>query len=105
MSKEVTSSVEAIEIEAEKILKEARARANEILLKAREESKEILSSKLPMDEVKTECGKIINKAKAQGDRKIEDSEKKASEISTNADKKVEGIVAFIVSIITGAKLT
>mgnify|MGYP001099493086 CR=1 FL=1 len=105
MPTEVTSSVEAIEIEAEKILNEARTGASKILLKAKEETREILSSKLPMDEVKTECDKVISKARVEGDRKIGDSEKKASEIGTNADKKIEAVVERIVSIVTGAKLT
>ncbi|PIP49090.1 MAG: hypothetical protein COX14_01165 [Chloroflexi bacterium CG23_combo_of_CG06-09_8_20_14_all_45_10] len=99
--KEVTSSVAAIEVEAEKILSEARAGANGILLKAKEEAKKILSFELPMDEVKTECDKIISKARVEAEAKIADSEKKASEISADADKKVEEIVTRVVSIITG----
>ena len=102
---EITSSVEAIEVEAEKILEEARGRANEILLKAKEETKKILSSELPMDEVKTKCDEIINRARVEAEWKIADSEKKASGISANADKKVEEIVKLMINIITGAKLT
>ena len=100
-TKEISSSVEAIELEAEKMLEEARARANEILLKAKEEAKEILSSELPMDEVKTECDEIINRARVESDNKIKDSEKKASAISANADKKVDEVTERIVNIITG----
>jgi len=37
MAKEITSNVEALEVEAEKILAEARTRASEILLEAKEE--------------------------------------------------------------------
>ena len=102
---EVASGVEAIEVKAEKILEEARTEANEIFLKAKEEARGILFSQLPMDEVKTECDKIINKARLEAKEKIADSEKKASEISINADKKVEGIVDLVVGIITGAKST
>ena len=105
MSKEIASSVEAIESEAERILEEARVRANEILLEAREETRRILSAELPMDEVKTECDKIVRKARIESDEKIKASEKKASEVSANAAKKAEGIVDLIVSIVTGAKLT
>jgi vacuolar-type H+-ATPase subunit H len=100
---EVASGVEAIEVKAEKILEEARTKANEILLKAKEEARRILSSQLSMDEVKTECDEITHRARLEAEEKIADSEKKASEISINADKKVEGIVDLIVSIITGVK--
>ena len=105
MSKEIASSVEAIESEAERILEEARVRANEILLEAKEETRRILSAELPMDEVKTERDKIIHKAGIESDEKIKASEEKASEVSANAAKKAEGIVDLIVSIVTGAKLT
>ena len=56
--RKISKSVEDIESEAERILEEARTRANEILLKTKEEAKEILSSQLPMDEVKTECRRL-----------------------------------------------
>ena len=105
MPKEVASSVEALEAEAEKILGEARTRANEILLKAKEEAKKIISSQLPPDEVKTECDKIMSRASAEADEKVKDSEKKAAEISTNAAKKVKEVTERIVTIIIGAKLT
>ena len=99
--KELTSSVEAIEVTAEKILQEARGRANEILLKAKEEAKEVLAYKLPMDEVRTERDEIITKARVEAEAKIADSEKKASEIRANADKKVEEVTERVVRIITG----
>ena len=99
--KDINSSVEAIDSEAENILDAARARANEIFLEAKEEAKMILSSKMLMDEIKVECDKIINESRIQAEVKIVDSEKKASEISTSADKKIEEVVELIVSIITG----
>jgi F0F1-type ATP synthase membrane subunit b/b' len=43
MAKEITHDVEALEVEAEKILEEARTRANQMLLEAREEAKKIVS--------------------------------------------------------------
>ena len=42
-AKEIASSVETIESEAEKILEGARKRASEIVLKAKEEASRILS--------------------------------------------------------------
>jgi vacuolar-type H+-ATPase subunit H len=101
MAKEITHDVEALEVEAEKILEEAKTRANQILLEAREEAKKMLSSQLPLDEVKTECANIINKARAEADEKIRDSEKKATEIGVNADKKVKELTELVVNIVTG----
>jgi vacuolar-type H+-ATPase subunit H len=101
MPKQITKSVEAIEVEAQKILEEARTRANETLLEAKEEAKKILSSQLPLDEVKTECDKIASKARAEADEKIKESEKKAAEIGINADKKVNNITELVVNIVTG----
>jgi len=105
MAKDVTSGVKAIEVEAEQILEDARARADEIIFKAKQEAEEILASEPPVGEVQTECEKIIRKAREQADEGIGNSEKKASEISTNASKKIESIVKLIASIVTGAKST
>ena len=105
MPGEVTSSVGIIETEAEKMLAEARAKASEILLKAREESNQILSSDLPMDEVKTECEEIIHEAREEASRRAADSSERVSKIRVEANNKIEGIVERIVSIITtGADL-
>jgi vacuolar-type H+-ATPase subunit H len=101
MAKEITSNVEALEAEAEKILAEARTRASEILLEAKEEAKKIVSSQLPLNEIKTECDKIVSKARAEADEKIKDSEKKAAEISINADKKVKELTELVVNIVRG----
>ena len=101
--RKISKSVEDIESEAERILEEARTRANEILLKTKEEAKEILSSQLPMDEVKKECQKIIHNAKVEADKKNKDAANKASEIGITSDKKIEGVVERIVNIIIGVK--
>ena len=104
MPNEVASSVKAIDVEAEKILEEAKTRANEILREVREEAKAILSSQPPMDDVKEKYERIIHEARAEADKKIEESRKKASEISTSADREVQKVAERIVDIITGAKL-
>jgi len=103
-AEEMTSSVESIEVEAEKILEEARSKASEILLKANEESNKILSSELLMDEVRTECEQIILKAREEADKKVAESKKDASKIRTDIGKKVEEVTARIVSNIVGAEL-
>ena len=103
-AEEMTSNVETIELEAEKILAEARNRANEIIVKANEEVSKILSAELPMAEVKAECQKIIHKAREEADKKVEDSRQKASGIKAEVGNKVDKITERIVSNITGAEL-
>jgi cell division septum initiation protein DivIVA len=101
MAKEITNSVEALEVEAEKILEKAKTRASEIFLETREEAKRILSSPLSLDAVKTEYDRIVSRATAEADEKIRDSEKRAAEIGINADKKVKEITELVVNIVTG----
>ena len=101
MPEEITSSVEALEVEAEKILAEAKTRASEIVLEAKEEAKKMLSSQLPLDDVKTEYEKIVSKARAEADKKIKDSGERAAEININADKKVKEITELVVNIVRG----
>ena len=103
-AEEMTSNVETIEVEAERILEEARNKANEILLRANEEANKILSAELPMDEVKIECQQIIHKAREEADKKVKDSRQKASEIKADIGNKMDRITKRIVSNITGAKL-
>jgi vacuolar-type H+-ATPase subunit H len=101
MAKEITNSVEALEVEAEKILEKAKTRASEIFLETREEAKKILSSPLSLDAVKTEYDRIVSRARAEADEKIRDSEKRAAEIGINADKKIKEITELVVNIVTG----
>lgn len=101
MSERVADSVEAIEAEAEKMLQEASTRGNEILLEAREEARRILSSPLPLDAVRTECDRIVSKARAEADEAIKDSKRQAAEIGIDADKKLEEITKRLVSIVAG----
>ncbi len=103
-AKEMSSSVEAIEVEAEKILKEAQSKTNAILLKANDEAGKILSAKLSADEVKKECEQIIKQAREDADKKVKESKTQASKIKTNIEKKSEKITGRIVSDITGADL-
>jgi len=103
-AEEMTSNVETIEVEAERILEEARSKANEILLRANEEASKILSSKLPMNEIKAECERIIHEARGEADKKVEEAKKKASETKTEVGSKIDKITERIVSNITGAEL-
>jgi len=101
MSEKITDTVEAIEVEAEKILQEATTRANGILLEAREEARRILTSPLPLDAARTECDRIVSQARAEADETIKDSEREAAEIGINADKKLEEITKLVVNIVAG----
>jgi F0F1-type ATP synthase membrane subunit b/b' len=101
MPEEMTSSVEALEAKAEKMLTEARTRAGDIVLEAKEEAKKILSSRLPLDEVKAESEKVVSKAQAEADTRIKDAEKSAAEIKASADKRVKEITELVVNTVKG----
>ncbi|MFC1897692.1 hypothetical protein ACFLX8_03895 [Chloroflexota bacterium] len=103
-AEEITSNVETIEVEAKRILEEARNKANEILLKANEAANKTTSHDLPLDEVKAECEHITHQAREEADKKVEDSKKKASEIKSEISKKGNKIIERIVNNVTGAKL-
>ena len=97
------SSIETIEGEAEKILESARVRANEILLKGKEEASRILSADLPMDEVRAECEQIIRNAKEEAETIGEDYREKAAQIRVDADSKVDRIAERMATIVTGSR--
>ena len=67
-AEEITSSVEVIEVEAEKMLEDAQNRAAEIILKAKEEANAILASEVSLDEVKGECEQTLDKAREKAAR-------------------------------------
>ena len=102
-AQEITSGVENIEVEAERMLEMARSRANEILLKAREEAAKILSSELSLDKVKKQRQQIIEEAKDKASKEVEAAKTKAVELKADAIQ-VEKIAARMVSVITGTRL-
>jgi len=97
----VTSSVETIEGEAEKVLDEAKSRAGEILAGATEESRKILSSGFSLDEVKADCQKIVETARKESEAATEESRKKAKTARQSAEKMVGGVVKKILTKVTG----
>lgn len=101
MSEKIADSVEAMEAAAEKMLQEARTRANEIVLAAREEAKTIMSASLPMDDVRAECDRIVSKARARADQTIRDAEKKAAEIAVSADSRLEEMAKRLAGVVGG----
>ncbi len=97
----IAHSVEDMESRAEKILNDARAKADSILFKADKEVDEILNSDLVTDEVDVKCQDIINKARVEADKKKEDAAKQISRMKVNADKNIKAVVERIVSIVAG----
>lgn len=98
----ITHSVEAMESQAEKILNDARIKADSIQLKADKDADEILNSELRTDEVDIKCQDIIDKATAKADKQIKDASKQISKMKAQADKNMEAVVQRIVDIVTGA---
>ena len=102
MSEKQTSfGIEGIEVEAERILKEARGRASEILLKANEEANRISSSDVALEEARAVCRGIVEEAREEAGGKVEEARVKASEIRAGVDRKMTGIVSRLVRDITG----
>jgi vacuolar-type H+-ATPase subunit H len=62
MTKNIASGVRAIEVEAERILADARAEADDILLKGKKEARQIIAAELPLDEVKASCKEVTQRA-------------------------------------------
>jgi len=99
--KRAPSGIEGIEAEAERILKEARDRASEILRRANEEANRISSSGLALEEAKDVSRGIVEEAREEADRTIELARVKASEIRAGVEGKMGGIVSRLVRDITG----
>jgi vacuolar-type H+-ATPase subunit H len=102
MSAEKTAiNVEAIEAEAEKTLQAARARANEILMKANEEANGILNSGAALELVKNDCENMIKTAKKDSDARVEDARIKATAIKAEMSKKGKGLISRMVNDVAG----
>lgn len=98
----VTSNIENLEVEAEKSLDAARAKANEILTEANKQSQELLSSPLLFDEVKAEGQKIIETARKKAEEEVQEAKQQAEEIRTGSERKVDEIIDRMVKRVTGA---
>ncbi|MBN1862770.1 MAG: hypothetical protein JW790_03925 [Dehalococcoidales bacterium] len=103
-AEEITSSVETIETEAEKILEEAQKKASGIILKGRDEAGKITSGELSLKEIEKEQAQTIAAARKQADQEVENAKKKAAGIRDGAVKKTGKIVERMVNIVTGAEL-
>jgi vacuolar-type H+-ATPase subunit H len=98
-----SDSVEHIEIEAEKIIQQAKTKAADILMKAKEKAIKISSSDLTADDVKQECEKIINEANREGDIKIGNAKKSAGQLKQNATRNSDKIAKYTASIVAGTE--
>ena len=95
----ITESVEALESKAEEILEDSKKKAEDIFLNANIETRNILISEPPTDSIDAKCHEIIKEAKIEATKMKNDSRKHCDEIKTSADKKITGVVDYIVSIV------
>ena len=98
---QVPASVASIEKEAENILESAKEQAAEIILKAKDEAKSIVSCKPPVDEYKEESASIVHKATESADKKVRDAEKEYARIIKLAEPRINDISERILNIVTG----
>ena len=97
----IASEIKTIDNEAEQILEAARKRANEVLIKGKDEANQIMASRMPVEKMEVEYNEIISKAKLQAQEKTEDNKKQVRQIMTNSDGRADKIAGRIISIVRG----
>ena len=100
----VSTSVASIEQEAENILASAKKQAGEIILKAKDEAKNIVSCKPPIDEFKNESVSIVHKATESADKQVRDAKNEYNRIIDLAKPRIDDISERILSIVTGVTM-
>ena len=100
-SDKVSTSVASIEHEAENILESAKKQAGEIVLKAKDEAKSIVSCKPPVEEFQKESANIVQKATKSADEKVQDAEKEYARIIKHAESRIDELSERILNIVTG----
>lgn len=103
MASDITGGVQAMEAETARVLDEARARASDILQKARDESRKMADAELPLDDVKAECASIVAEANQKAERDVKEAEQQAADIKSSASKKTDQYAKVIVSAVIGEK--
>jgi len=103
MTTDITGGVQAMETEAARVLDEARAKAGDIVQKAREESRKMADAELPLDDVKAECAGIVEEASRKAEHEVKEAEKRAADIKSSAGKKADQYAKMMVSIVIGEK--
>ena len=97
----VTSNIENLELEAERSLDAARNKANEILSEANKRSHELLLAELSFDDIKSECQQMIKNAERRSKEEVKIAQKRAADILTGSEKKVDEVIDRMVKLITG----
>ncbi len=103
MASDISSGVQAMEAEAARVLEEAKAKASDITLKAREESRKMATMELPLDEVKAEGAKLIKEAESQAEHELKEADRRAAEIKASAGKRADHYAKMMASIVLGEK--
>lgn len=103
MASDITGGVQAMETEVARVLDEARARASDIVQKARDESRKMANAELPLDNVKAECASIVEEASRKAEHDVKEAEQQAADIKSSAGKKADQYAKTIVSIVIGEK--
>jgi len=103
MASDITGGVQAMEAEAAQVLEEAKAKASDIVQKARDEARKMASEELPVEDVKSQAATIVNEAKQKAEAGVAEADKKAADIKSAAAAKVDGYADQIVSIVIGEK--
>jgi len=103
MASDISGGVQAMEAEAARVLDEARAKASEIAVKARDESRTMAAAELPLDDVKAEGAKLIKEAQKKAEIELKQADKKAAEIRSSAGQKTNHYANMMVRIVLGEK--
>jgi vacuolar-type H+-ATPase subunit H len=103
MASDISGGVQAMEAEAARVLDEARAKASDIALKAREESRKMAATELPLNDVKAEGAKLVKDAEKQAELELKRADKRAEEIKASAGKRADHYAKKMVSIVLGEK--
>ncbi len=91
-SNELVSSIQSLESQSEAIIAGARAQAAEILREANQEAARILAEQPSLDRVKGECTAIVEKARLQARKAVDESTTEAGLVRSRAQR--EGGKAF-----------
>jgi len=96
-------NIESIEVEADKILNEAKDKAGSIIREGEEKAKAILNSDLPVEDARAECEKnIIAKAQEDAEKMVEEAKQSAAKVKERAAKKEKSAVDLIIDAVIGS---
>lgn len=90
-----------LDMEAEKIINEAKKKAELIIREARKKANEILSMPYPMEEIEKEKENILKDAEEKALSIIREAEEKAKLLRDKASTKYEKTLNYVVNIVAG----